>query len=94
MPSSVNPYGGGNANPGGPGGHRRAMNPQPYRGRRTDSHKPGGGGGGNKKKGCCSMVAALRSVKQGNLTLARRYGRITVRVLGQRVTGRPVGVWV
>jgi hypothetical protein len=88
----VNPYGGGNANPGGPGGRRQKINP-PYRGRPTNSHRRGGGGGGDKKKGCCSMVAALHSVKQGNLTLARRYGRITVRVLGQRMTGRPVGVW-
>lgn len=81
MPSSVNPYGGGNANPGGPGGRRQAMNPQPYRGRRSDSHKKSGSGGGNKKKGCCSMAEAVRSARQGRFRLAVRYVRMTPRFI-------------
>jgi len=48
---------------------------------------------GGPKTGCCSMGAALRSVKRGQFRLAARYARVTVRVLGQRATGRPVGVW-
>jgi len=49
--------------------------------------------GGSHKKGCCPMVAAVRSVKDGNLRLTYRYTRASIRVLGQRATGRPVGVW-
>jgi hypothetical protein len=74
----------GDSNPGGPGGRTRKMNPQPYRGRQTNTHKRGGGGK-PPKKGCCPMVAAVRSVKQGQYRLARRYAAMSVRLISERV---------
>ena len=45
---------------------------------------PGGGGGGHKKKGCCPMVAAVKSVKQGQFRLARRYAKMSARLIVAR----------
>lgn len=68
-----NPYGGGNANPGGPGGYRGKIRPT------------GGGGGTPPKKKCCPMVAAVVSVKNGNWNQARRYARLAVRSVAARL---------
>jgi hypothetical protein len=68
-----NPYGGGNANPGGPGGTRRVV-------------KTSGGSGGDKPpRKCCPMVAALVSVKQGKFRLAKRYALMSVRLMAARI---------
>ena len=70
MGKNPNPYGGGNANPGGPGGHRGRI--------------PVGGGGGHKKKGCCSMAEAGRAARRGRWRLAARDVRMTPRVIAGR----------
>lgn len=70
MPVSVNPYGGGNANPGGRGGRRQVIRPV---------------GPPPKKRGCCPTVAAVRSVKRGNFRLARRYAAMSVRLIAGKV---------
>ncbi len=56
------------------------MNPEPYRGRPTNSHKrkPAKSSG---DKGCCPMAAAIRSVKRGKFRLAGRYARWSLRLL-------------
>jgi hypothetical protein len=69
MGHNPNPYGGGNSNPGGPGGRRRKIKT----------------GTGKKKKGCCSMVAAVKSVKRGKYRLARRYAAMSVRLIVARL---------
>ena len=61
------------------------MNPTPYRGRPTNSHRRGGGGGGGKKKGCCAMAAAGRAARRGRWRLARRYAAMSVRLVSARV---------
>lgn len=71
MGKNPNPYGGGNANPGGPGGHRGRI--------------PVGGGGGHKKKGCCPMVEAGRAVRRRRYRLAGRYARMSVRLIAARL---------
>lgn len=49
-------------------------------GRRKIPHNiPQGKTSHRKSKGCCSMVAAVRSAKDGNWRLARRYVRLTPR---------------
>ncbi len=70
MAKNPNPYGGGNSNPGGPGGYRGKI--------RT------GGGGKPPQKKCCPMVAAGVSVKNGNYRLARRYAAMSVRLIAAR----------
>lgn len=76
-----NPYGGGNANPGGPGGNRTRIQTNVPRGK--TSHQKGGGGKPPKKE-CCPMVAALVSVKRGKFRLAARYVRLSVRHIAAR----------
>ena len=39
-------------------------------------------GGGDK---CCPMAAAVRSVKEGKFRLARRYARMSVRLIVARL---------
>jgi hypothetical protein len=60
-----------------------SYNPQPYRGRPSNSHKRGGGGG-NKKKDCCAMVAAGRAARRGKFRLAGRYARRSVHLIAAR----------
>lgn len=67
MPRNPNPYGGGNANPGGPGGYRGKI------------RAGGGGGGGNKKKGCCSYAEAGKAIRRRRYRLAARYVRMDVK---------------
>lgn len=75
MPHNPSPYGGGNSNPGGPGGHRGRIRPA----------RPGGGGSKPPEKKCCPMVAAVVSVKQGKFKLARRYAAMSVRLIAARI---------
>ena len=75
MAHNPNPYGGGNANPGGPGGHRGRIRPA----------APGGGGGQPPKKKCCPMVAAVHSAKEGKFKLARRYAAMSARLILARI---------
>lgn len=72
--TSVNPYGGGNANPGGPGGRRVRVRPAAQAGGR----KP-------PKRGCCSMVEAGKAVGRGKYRLARRYAAMSVRTIAARI---------
>ena len=67
----------------GGGGYR---NQGPSRGRSVSrgGRPHAGGGGGGKEGGCCPMVAAIRSVKQGNFKLARRYAAWSVRLVAAR----------
>lgn len=65
-----NPYGGSNANPGGPGGTRRVV-------------KTGGGGGRPPRK-CCPMGMAVTSARRGNFRLARRYAVMSARIIAAR----------
>lgn len=81
MTRNPNPYGGGNANPGGPGGKRQKIQTNVPRGK--TSHRAGGGKPPEKK--CCPMVAAVVSVKQGKFRLARRYAAMSVRLIAARV---------
>jgi len=76
MGHSVNPYGGGNANPGGHGGRRQRI---PRVRNATEV-----GGSSTPPKKCCPMVAALVSVKQGKFRLARRYAVMAVRLTAAR----------
>lgn len=78
MGNSPSIYGGGNANPGGPGGTRRKIST--------------GGGGGGRKRSCCSMVEAGRSARRGKYRLAVRYTRMSVRLIMARlqIAGRSV----
>lgn len=69
MAKNPNPYGGGNSNPGGPGG---------YRGKIQTGR---GGGKPPAKKGCCPMVAAVKSLKRGKFRLAKRYAGMSVRLI-------------
>ena len=62
------------------------MNPEPYRGRPSNSHKRGG----NKKKGCCAMAAALHSARRGQFRLARRYTAMSARLIAARLKGATV----
>jgi hypothetical protein len=48
---------------------------------RGTTHKSGGGGQKPPARGCCPMVAALRSARAGRWVLARRYFRMSVRLL-------------
>ena len=66
----------GDSNPGGRGGKTRKIQTNVPRGK--TSH---GGGGGGKDKDCCPMVAAVHAVKRRNFRLARRYARMSVRLI-------------
>lgn len=44
----------------------------------------GVGRGTNHNNKCCPMVAAVVSVKRGNLRLARRYARLSLRLIAGR----------
>jgi hypothetical protein len=66
------PYGGGNANPGGPGGRRARVR------KAADL-------GQHSKKRCCSMVAAGQAARRGKYRLARRYAVMSVRLIAARV---------
>lgn len=72
--TSINPYGGGNANPGGPGGRRVRVRPAAQAGGR----KP-------PKQSCCSMVEAGKAVRRGQFRLARRYAAMSVRIIAARI---------
>lgn len=74
MAANPNPYGGGDGNPGAPGGTRRVI-------------RPAGGGGGDTppKRKCCAMVEAGRAVKRGKFRLARRYAILAVRLTVARI---------
>jgi len=71
----------GDSNPGGPGGRTRKIQTNVPRGR--TSH--GGGGGQPPTKKCCPMNEAIQSARRGQFRLARRYARMSVRVLVARV---------
>lgn len=43
------------------------------------------GGSTQGQQGCCPMVAAVRSVRRGKFRLARRYARMSVRLVMARV---------
>lgn len=73
MAHNPNPYGGGNSNPGGPGGQRGRIRPAT------------GGSGSKPPKKCCPMVAAVVSVKRGQFKLARRYAAMSVRLIAARI---------
>ena len=75
MPQNPNPYGGGNSNPGGPGGHRGRIRPAAQ----------SGGSNPPPERKCCPMAEALVSVKRGKFRLARRYAAMSVRLIAARV---------
>ena len=68
--SNPNPYGGGNANPGGPGGTRRVIKT---------------GGGSKPPRKCCPMGMAVTSARRGKFRLARRYAAMSVRLIAARL---------
>lgn len=51
---------------------------------RTPSQLPSSRNG-SQSGDCCPMVAAVRSARQGRFRLARRYARLSVRLLVARI---------
>lgn len=52
---------------------------------RATVRRGGTPGGPPKKDECCPMVAAVRSVRRGKFRLARRYARLSVRLIVTRI---------
>jgi hypothetical protein len=67
---------------GRPPGRRGAGGVGPGPGYRPSST---GGGTTHNGGGCCTMAATVRAAKRGKFRLARRYARMTVRLIAARI---------